>query len=69
MPRGANPERLAEICRRILGDMDYREEVGELNPSWFSGKGRIGVVGGALTPGWVIEEIVEGMHRMVSQCR
>jgi 4-hydroxy-3-methylbut-2-enyl diphosphate reductase IspH len=33
------------------------------------GKGRIGVVGGALTPGWVIEEIAEGMHRMVSQCR
>jgi len=65
--RSANTKRLAKICRRILGDTHHVEGVEELNPSWFSGKGKIGVVGGASTPGWVIEEIVNGMRRMVSQ--
>ncbi len=65
--KSANTKRLAEICRRILGDTYHVERVEELNLSWFSGKGRIGVVGGASTPGWVIEEVVEGLRRMVSQ--
>lgn len=65
--KSANTKRLAEICRRILGDTYHVERVEELNSSWFSGKGRIGVVGGASTPGWVIEEVVEDLRRMVSQ--
>jgi 4-hydroxy-3-methylbut-2-enyl diphosphate reductase len=65
--KSANTKRLAEICRRILGDTYHVETVEELNSSWFSGKGRIGIVGGASTPGWVIEEVVEGLRRMVSQ--
>ncbi len=65
--KSANTKRLAEICRRILGDTYHVERVEELNSSWFSGKGRIGVVGGASTPGWVIEEVVKGLRRMVSQ--
>ena len=65
--KSANTKRLAEICRRILGDTYHVERVEELNSSWFNGKGRIGVVGGASTPGWVIEEVVEGLRRMVSQ--
>lgn len=62
----ANTKRLAEICRRILGDSHHVERVEELNPSWFRGKGRIGVVGGASTPSWVIEEITEGIRRITS---
>jgi 4-hydroxy-3-methylbut-2-enyl diphosphate reductase len=62
----ANTKRLAEICRRILGDTYHVERVGELKPLWFRGKGRIGVVGGASTPSWVIEEITERIHRTVS---
>jgi len=65
--KSANTKRLAEICRRILGDTYHIEGVEEMIPSWFNGKGRIGVVGGASTPGWVIEEVVEGLRRMVSK--
>ncbi len=65
--RSANTKRLAEICQRILGDTHHVEGVEELNPSWFSGKVKIGVVGGASTPGWIIEEIVDGMRQMVSK--
>ena len=65
--KSANTKRLAEICRRILGDTHHVEGVEELNPSWVRGKERIGIVGGASTPRWVIEEIVEGMRRIVSQ--
>jgi len=65
--KSANTKRLAEICRGILADTHHVEGVEELNTSWFKGKGRIGVVGGASTPNWVIEEIVKGMRRIVLQ--
>ena len=60
--RSANTRRLAEICRRILGDTYHVERVEELKPPWFRRKRRIGVVGGASTPSWVIEEITEGIR-------
>jgi hypothetical protein len=50
----------------FLDDTHHVQGVEELNPSWLSGKERIGVVGGASTPGWVIEEIADGMCQMVS---
>jgi 4-hydroxy-3-methylbut-2-enyl diphosphate reductase len=62
----ANTKRLAEICRRILGDTYHVERAEELKPPWFRRKRRIGVVGGASTPSWVIEEITEGIHCTVS---
>jgi 4-hydroxy-3-methylbut-2-enyl diphosphate reductase len=62
--RSANTRRLAEICRRILDETHHVERVEELKPSWFKGRRRIGVLGGASTPSWVIEEIVQGIHRI-----
>jgi len=64
--RSANTRRLAEICRRILDETHHVERVEELKPSWFRGRRRIGVLGGASTPSWVIEEIVQGIHRITS---
>jgi 4-hydroxy-3-methylbut-2-enyl diphosphate reductase len=61
----ANTKRLAEICRGVLGDTHHVERVGELSLHCFRGKGRIGIVGGASTPSWVIEEIAEGVRRIV----
>ena len=63
----ANTKRLAEICRRILDDTYHVERVEELEPSWFRRKGRIGVIGGASTPSWVLEEVTEGIRRTLSQ--
>ena len=63
----ANTRRLAEICRRILPDTHHVERVEELRPRWFRGKRRIGVVGGASTPGWVIEEIAQGLRGISSR--
>jgi 4-hydroxy-3-methylbut-2-enyl diphosphate reductase len=60
----ANTRRLGEICRRILDETHHVERVEELEPSWFRGRRRIGVLGGASTPSWVIEEIVQGIHRI-----
>jgi 4-hydroxy-3-methylbut-2-enyl diphosphate reductase IspH len=60
--RGAKTKRLAEICRRTLGPTHHVEGLGELNPSWFSGKGRIGDVGRASIPGWGIAEVVDGLR-------
>jgi 4-hydroxy-3-methylbut-2-enyl diphosphate reductase len=63
----ANTRRLAEICRRILDDTHHVERVEELKPTWFRDRRKIGVLGGASTPSWVIEEIVQGIHRITSQ--
>ena len=63
----ANTRRLAEICRRILGNTHRVERVEELMPAWFRGTAKVGVVGGASTPSWVIQEIVQGIHRATSQ--
>ncbi|MFQ5841572.1 MAG: hypothetical protein ACE5I8_03955 [Thermodesulfobacteriota bacterium] len=52
MTQSANTKRLAEIYQRILGDTRHVEGAGELNPSWLSGKGKIGVVGEVSTSGW-----------------
>jgi len=65
--RSANTRRLAEICRRILDETYHVERVEELKPSWFKGRRRIGVLGGASTPSWVIEEIVQGIHRITCE--
>jgi len=63
----ANTRRLAEICQRILGNTHHVERVEELMPTWFRGTAKVGVVGGASTPSWVIQEIVQGIHRATSQ--
>jgi 4-hydroxy-3-methylbut-2-enyl diphosphate reductase len=63
----ANTRRLAEICQRILGNTHQVERVEELMPTWFRGTAKVGIVGGASTPSWVIQEIVHGIHRATSQ--
>ncbi len=63
----ANTRRLAEICRQILGNTHHVERVEELVSAWFRGAAKVGVVGGASTPSWVIEEIVHGIHRATPQ--
>ena len=65
--RSANTRRLAEICRRILDETHHVERVEELKPSWVKGRRRIGVLGGASTPSWVIEEIVQGIRRITCE--
>jgi (E)-4-hydroxy-3-methyl-but-2-enyl pyrophosphate reductase len=54
----SNTTRLAELGRARGLPTYHVETSAELSPSWFEGVGTLGVVSGASTPGWIIEEIV-----------
>jgi 4-hydroxy-3-methylbut-2-enyl diphosphate reductase len=59
-----NTQRLAAICGEIQPHTHQIETARELNPRWFSRKGRIGLTAGASTPHWIIQEVEAGIRRL-----
>ena len=55
----ANSRRLAKICNKIVKRTYHIETVQDLKLSWFKKSDRIGVVSGASTPDWIIEQVVK----------
>jgi 4-hydroxy-3-methylbut-2-enyl diphosphate reductase len=60
----ANTRRLWELCRDTGCEAHHIETADELEPSWFEGKEEVGITGGASTPQWIIDEVVEKVERM-----
>ena len=60
----ANTRRLWELCREAGCDAYHIETKDELEPPWFEGKHEVGVTGGASTPHWIIDEIVQAVEAM-----
>lgn len=58
----ANTRRLWELCREAGRDAYHIETAEELDPAWFEGKREVGVVGGASTPHWIVDEIVRSVE-------
>jgi len=58
----ANTRRLWELCREAGCDAYHIETKDELEPRWFEGKTEVGITGGASTPQWIIEEIVQALE-------
>ncbi len=58
----ANTRRLWELCREAGCDAYHIETKDELEPEWFEGKREVGITGGASTPQWIIQEIVEAVE-------
>ena len=54
----SNTTRLAEMGRARELPTYHIETAAEISPAWFDGVGTLGVVSGASTPMWIIEEIV-----------
>jgi (E)-4-hydroxy-3-methyl-but-2-enyl pyrophosphate reductase len=54
----SNTRRLAEICEAAGAITYHIENEGELKPSWFRGKRRIGVTAGASTPDEIIDQVI-----------
>jgi 4-hydroxy-3-methylbut-2-enyl diphosphate reductase len=57
----ANTNRLTELCRAIQNNTHHIEVAGEINRDWFEGAERVGVTGGASTPGWLIDEVISNI--------
>lgn len=54
----ANTKRLYELAKKLKREVYHIENAGQLRDSWFKGKRRAGVMSGASTPDWVIEEVI-----------
>jgi len=55
----ANTSQLANLSRGICAKVYHIETAEELEDSWFKGIEKVGVTGGASTPQWIIDEVVE----------
>ena len=62
----ANTNRLTQICRDAGVETHHVETPDELDPRWFRGKRRVGVTGGASTPQWLIDGVVEALRRIAA---
>lgn len=54
----ANTKRLHEICKSTGTQSYHVETCDEIRCEWLKGKKRIGVVSGASTPRWIVDEVV-----------
>jgi 4-hydroxy-3-methylbut-2-enyl diphosphate reductase len=54
----ANTNRLFHISKGIV-ETYHIEEISQIKKSWFKNKEKIGIISGASTPSWIIEEILQ----------
>lgn len=59
----ANTRRLYEVCRSILPRTHLIENERGIYPEWFRKAREAGITSGASTPDWIIEKVVESLHR------
>ncbi|MGH2426706.1 MAG: 4-hydroxy-3-methylbut-2-enyl diphosphate reductase [bacterium] len=62
----ANTTRLAEIGRGRELPTYHIEVPDELDPAWFSGVRKVGVMSGASTPEWIIAEVLQKLEAIGS---
>lgn len=60
----ANTRHLAAACAAAGAETHHIETAAELEPSWFIGRGRIGVTAGASTPDQIIDEVLAKLREM-----
>ncbi len=63
----ANTTNLAELCRKAGARTYHVETKDELDPAWFKGVKKAGVTGGASTPSWIIEGVVNKMNEFENE--
>ena len=62
----ANTSRLVALCREIQPHTYHVEHAGEIEPSWFAGRTRIGVTAGASTPDEEIDATVQAIQDLMA---
>ena len=60
----SNTKKLYEICRSVRPDTIWVEQADEIPEGCFAGCGTVGIVSGASTPDWIIEEVCTKMSEM-----
>jgi 4-hydroxy-3-methylbut-2-enyl diphosphate reductase len=60
----ANTKRLVNLCRELGKPTLHIEEAGELPGRFFRGVKKVGVLAGASTPDWIINEVISKIKKM-----
>lgn len=60
----ANTSRLASLCRSICARTHHVETADEIDGRWFKRGSSVGIVAGASTPTWLVEDIVERLETL-----
>jgi (E)-4-hydroxy-3-methyl-but-2-enyl pyrophosphate reductase len=60
----ANTSRLATLCRSMCPKTHHVETAEEIMPRWFRAGATVGVVAGASTPKWLVDDIVEKLEEL-----
>ncbi len=63
----ANTRHLADICRSAGVETHHIEAAAEIEPSWYTGRERIGITAGASTPEWVIKDVVQRLEQAAGE--
>lgn len=63
-PESSNSNRLWEISSEINPKTYFVEGIGDIKNEWFSEAKSVGIVAGASSPKWVIDEVVSGVLKM-----
>lgn len=60
-PNSSNSNRLRELAERMGCEAHLLDDAAQLEPSWFEGKGRIGVTAGASAPEILVTQVLDGL--------
>ena len=60
----SNSVKLLAVCQEQCAKSFLIETPAEINPQDLSGASRVGVTAGASTPNWLIEQVVERLHKI-----
>jgi len=60
----ANTTQLFTLSREFCPRVYFIERANELQKEWFNGTERVGITGGASTPRWIIDEVVEKLKEI-----
>lgn len=60
----ANTGRLYDICKKTGVQAHHIETAGEVERKWLKGKRSVGIVSGASTPRWIVDEVVEKLKKL-----
>ncbi len=61
----SNTTKLVKICKEYQANTYWIEDKSEIDPSWFSGKKKIGITGGASTPQEYVDEVGTDIARLI----
>jgi 4-hydroxy-3-methylbut-2-enyl diphosphate reductase len=63
----SNTKQLHSICKSYCDESYLIENESELEASWFKGKELCGISAGASTPDWIVQNVIDGIQKIVNQ--